>query len=160
MKKFLFTAAIAMIVIVMGGAAFAGSTTQTFTAQASVVNGCSVTDTSSSTIDFGAYDPTAATATPVLGSISVTCTKNATVGTYITGNRFIAIGGGNLTFTLYEGTTQATPYPSTQATERTQTATSGLTTPVVVDYNAVADTGLNLSAAAQATTTLTLNIDF
>jgi len=79
---------IALVLLAAGGAAWAADS-NTLTVQASVVGTCMFTGTKTSTLDFGAIDPSAAGPIPASGSTQFWCTKGVTTDAISAGN------GGN-----------------------------------------------------------------
>jgi spore coat protein U-like protein len=104
MKKLILTA-LALTLVAIAPAAFAGSAPATLTVQANVTANCTI---AAATLDFGAYDPVVANATALLpkdGSTTMTvaCTKGfiPTIGIPPAG-RSITGGGYTLTYELYK----------------------------------------------------------
>jgi spore coat protein U-like protein len=95
--------------------------TEDLSVQASVAASCRISSTTA--IDFGAYDPTSASNTDAAGDMVLRCVKNTSYKTYITGTRSMTTGGDTLTFQLYSDSGRSSAYPST-APGSGETATS------------------------------------
>lgn len=93
-------------VLAMSFPAFGATVTTTLGVSASVANNCTI---SASGVNFGSYDPLAATDTDSTGSVTITCTKGTTASvTLDTGanasgvtRRMTDGSGGYLTYELY-----------------------------------------------------------
>jgi spore coat protein U-like protein len=99
-------AAAALVALVASAIGHAGTATGTFTVQAVINSACNV---SATTLNFGAYNPSGASALDGTSTISVYCTSGSAYtaalsvgsggGTFAT--RTLASGGNTLTFNLY-----------------------------------------------------------
>ena len=103
MKKLILTA-LALALVAITPAAFAGTSSGTLTVQASVAANCTISSTA--TLDFGGYDPVVVNASsPKDGTAAMTvaCTKGfiPTIGIPTTG-RTMSGGGDTLTYDLYK----------------------------------------------------------
>ena len=120
----LSTLAIAATVLVAGTASAASPATGSFKVTASVANSCVVTSTSD--INFGAYDPAVANNTTALngaGWVKVRCTRGTTPAvqldqganaaggsTCLSPARQMASGADRLGYTLYSDSGRTTPW--------------------------------------------------
>jgi spore coat protein U-like protein len=96
----------ALVALAAGTPAAAGTATNTFIVQATINSACSV---SATTLNFGAYSPTSATALTGASTISVYCTNGSPYTTALNvgsgggtfAARWLANGASDLTYNLY-----------------------------------------------------------
>ena len=108
MQRKALTAALAVALLGTAAAAYAATKTATFQVTATVANNCFID--SASTLAFGTYDPSSATALDQTSTITVRCTNKANytlflnAGTTAGGtfaNRLMASGTDTLQYNLY-----------------------------------------------------------
>jgi spore coat protein U-like protein len=84
MKKILVPFALALTLVVLAPAAFAGSAPANLNLSATVINNCTISTTA---VGFGNYDPLSGAVNNASGTVVIACTKNATPS--------ITLGNGN-----------------------------------------------------------------
>ncbi len=99
MLKKLITLSAASAAIVLSGMSHAATVTGTLNANANVPSVCNIAGVTD--INFGNYDPTAATPTDANGDVGVRCTKNTLYEVYISAGRTMTDGTDTLNFELY-----------------------------------------------------------
>src|SRR3989454_7750339 len=108
----------AMVACSIGSGAWAGTNTGSLSVTSSVAQTCIVSTTSA--LAFGAYDPTAASALPGTGSVSIKCTKGSSAitidlgaGSHASGSQRRMLGGTSGDLLNYHVTQPATTTPRT-----------------------------------------------
>lgn len=116
----------AMVMLIGGGLAWAGTASDSFNVTATVVTNCQIQ--TPNTLAFGNYDPLSATPTDGSTTFQVRCTKgtSAWVGLNdgLNGTRFMASGTNLLDYELYQDSARTTVWGNTSATGVAYNATN------------------------------------
>ena len=133
--------AIAAVVgaLVLPSAALAATAIGSLTVNASVAATCRVSSTS--TVSFGAYDPTASSNLQVAGAIAIACTKNTAIisidldnGLHVSGTtRQMSDGTDVIAYQLFKPSTNAAGAACAYTTAWTTGTTNGLVPPLAPD---------------------------
>ena len=168
----------AMVACSIGSGAWAGTNTGSLSVTSSVAQSCIVSTTLA--LAFGAYDPTAASALPGTGLVSLKCTKGSSAitidldaGSHASGSQRRMLGGTSGDFLNYNVTQPATTTPWTSCAGSTvwgSTVGGSVYTPSGVTWSAAAAQAFtvcgsvpavqNVSADASYTDTVIVTVNF
>jgi len=110
MKKILLIMA-ALAFVLSSVNAMAATVTDSLTSTATVAANCNVQSVTN--LDFGAYDPTNATADDDgVGNVQFRCTKGTAYGMYVTGAKTMTDGTDTMNFEIYQESGRTTAWPS------------------------------------------------
>ena len=108
--KRLVIAVVTAVILLSAGAVMAATATDTLTVQATCIDVCMISSTTD--VDFGAYDPTDPLPnTDGQGSITFRCTKGSTYEVYIVRNN-VMNGPDTLNYELYTDLARTAVFPS------------------------------------------------
>ncbi len=147
--------ALALTLALAPAAARAGSNTATFSVQATIQNNCAI---SATTLNFGTYDPTAATAATNTSTVTLTCTKNTAYSVSLaaaSGFKMKDAAGDLLSYQLFSDTARTLPWDATHLVSGTAPSKS----PIPLTVYGTISAGQDVPAGAYSDT-VTAQVNF